>query len=90
MGRWAAVPQIHWWPLYWAAASLLGDVQTRQLRAQTFRHPDGIVALAAAHIQNGAGVARRGGFHRLDNGGVAVGLQKGPAGEDLLPGVAGV
>ena len=72
------------------ADGLLGDVQTRQLRAQEFCHPDGIVALAAAHIQNGARMALGGGFHRLDNGGIAVGFQKGPPGEDLLPGVAGI
>ena len=73
-----------------AADRFFGDIQTRQLRAQMLRHPDGIVSLAAAHIQNGAAVPDRSSLHRFDNGRIAMRFQKGPAGQHLLPGVAGV
>ena len=75
-----------------AADSLLGDVQTRQLRVQVGSQPGGIPALAAAHIQDGTGGAQFGGvlIQSIGNGRVAAGFQECPAAKDLLPGIAGV
>ena len=74
-----------------AADGLLGDVQPGQGCAHGLSQPGRIVPLPAAHVQDFplGPVLQSGPVQLLRNGGIEPRLQKGPAGEHLLPGVPG-
>lgn len=74
------------------ANRLLGNIQPQKLGIQGGLEAGAVVALTAAHIQNGPlGVMVPGCLNQgLENGGVKAAVQKFPPGGDLIPGIPGV
>ena len=68
---------------------LLGDVHPRQGQAQSLGETGAVVPFSAAYVQKlpGSPVFPGRLNEGLQNGGIGAGVQKGPPGQDLLPGV---
>ena len=68
---------------------LLGDVHPRQGQTQSLGETGAVVPFSAAYVQKlSGGPVFPGRLNEgLQNGGIGAGVQKGPPGQDLLPGV---